>query len=755
MDARPPTESREETTRLLLERTRAGLWVTLACVLLFALGDLDVSRSVLPRLYAFKGGVVALIVAGLFILGRTTQRWVALTAAFLTVNGTYAAIAATDVMAGHLETTPLLAVACGMAAAALLPWGLWPQLATAAFMCAGNLWTLRLTGRPLADLADPATSVTGALGVSVYAAYEFARYRNERQRAEVALGERAQIESFRGEVRLSTTGTLALDDRLRACSEAIVERLDAAFARIWILDADAGVLELRASSGLYTHIDGAHSRVPLGQRKIGRIAEEQRPHVTNAVTEDEQVDREWARREGMVSFAGYPLVAQDRVLGVVAMFARHPLTDATREALASVAEEIAFSIERSHAEEALAYWQTQLEDEAEISAALARIGQEMISSLDTPVLLDRLCQVTAEVLTCDYSATLLWHAEGDEYALVASHGLDAAELRGPVGRPVPRETASALFSGTEPDDVAAGGTALPGGRQLCIALRRGKDMIGVLHAGWRDGREVITAQRRRIAEGLARAASMALANARLFEELERASRLKSEFLSTMSHELRTPLNVILGYTEMARDPGADGERDGFLERIETAGRDLLELIDDTLEIGRIEAGRADVQLETVSLDGFWAELGRVCAKLPRRHEVALTWELAPAVVLVTDPRKLAIVVRNLVGNALKFTERGEVRAGVRATHEAVVLEVQDTGVGIRPEDREVIFEMFRQADGSETRRFGGTGLGLYIVRRFVQQIGGSVSLDSEPGRGSVFRVTLPLERAVRPVSDAA
>src|SRR5258706_2057267 len=120
MDVRSPIEPRDETTRLLIERTRAGLWVALACVLLFALGDFDVSRSVLPRLYAFKVGVVALIVAGLVILRPTTRRWVALIAALLTVNGTYAAIAATDVMAGHLETTPLLAVACGMAAAALL-----------------------------------------------------------------------------------------------------------------------------------------------------------------------------------------------------------------------------------------------------------------------------------------------------------------------------------------------------------------------------------------------------------------------------------------------------------------------------------------------------------------------------------------------------------------------------------------------------------------------------------------------------------
>jgi len=110
---------------------------------------------------------------------------------------------------------------------------------------------------------------------------------------------------------------------------------------------------------------------------------------------------------------------------------------------------------------------------------------------------------------------------------------------------------------------------------------------------------------------------------------------------------------------------------------------------------------------------------------------------------VTDPRKLLVVVRNLVGNALKFTERGSVRAEVRLEADTVILRVADTGIGIRREDQETIFDMFRQADGSDTRRFGGSGLGLYIVRRFVQQLGGTIALESAPGQGSVFTVALP------------
>ena len=216
-------------------------------------------------------------------------------------------------------------------------------------------------------------------------------------------------------------------------------------------------------------------------------------------------------------------------------------------------------------------------------------------------------------------------------------------------------------------------------------------------------------------------------------------------MATMSHELRTPLNVILGYAEMARDPAlAGGEWRQCVDRIDHAGRDLLGLVEETLEIGRIEAGRDEVAIATVDLPGLWRELGAGCAELPRTGAVALEWEHAvPDVVVQTDPRKLAVVVRNLVGNALKFTAEGRVRVQASLAGDEIALEVADTGIGIRPEDRDSIFEMFRQGDGSDSRRFGGTGLGLYIARRFVEQLGGRIALDSVPGRGSVFTVHLP------------
>jgi signal transduction histidine kinase len=441
---------------------------------------------------------------------------------------------------------------------------------------------------------------------------------------------------------------------------------------------------------------------------------------------------------------------------VVVVCTRQPVAGPVLEALAPVADAVGGSIERARAETALACSQAKLEEEARIAAALARVAEEMFSSLDTPVILERLCQLTANVLGCDYSTTLLWRSEADAYAPVAFHGLTAGELAIAETTAVPRENLGALFSGPLGGDEVVEVPVGAGGRHVCIALRQGKDVVGVQVAGWRSAAEGVTARCRRIAHGIARVASMALANAHLVEELERVSRLKSEFVSTMSHELRTPLNVILGYAEMAQDPGGGVERERCLGRIETAGRELLELIESTLEIGRIEAGRATAELEPVALVPFCADLGRSCANLPRSAAVAFEWtEGVPDALVVTDPRKLAIVVRNLVGNALKFTAEGSVRVAVCREDGELVLRVADTGIGIRAEDQEAIFEMFRQADGSDSRRYGGTGLGLYIVRRFVQQLGGRVALQSAPGQGSVFTVAVPWRASVARAVDAA
>ena len=277
-------------------------------------------------------------------------------------------------------------------------------------------------------------------------------------------------------------------------------------------------------------------------------------------------------------------------------------------------------------------------------------------------------------------------------------------------------------------------------RLLLVAMRHGGEVVGIVAFVRKDDVPFLDAERR-LAHGLSDEAAVALRTAHLIADLRAVSQLKSEFVSTMSHELRTPLNVILGYAEMVKDRRFEEEgRLDAADRIEKAARDLLELIENTLQVGRFEAGRAELQFERVALGPLWEELGERCRGFSRRSDVRLEWLPAPPGVpeINTDPRKIAIVVRNLVGNALKFTERGWVRAELRCEDDAVVIRVSDTGIGIQPEEQQTIFEMFRQADQSDTRLYGGIGLGLYIVRRAVEQLGGKVGVESMPGRGSTF-----------------
>jgi PAS domain S-box-containing protein len=176
----------------------------------------------------------------------------------------------------------------------------------------------------------------------------------ERKRAARLLEERARLSALGADIGLALTRSTSLREMLQLCSQTIVSHLDAAFARIWTLNAEEDVLELQASAGLYTHIDGAHARVPVGKFKIGLIAQECRPHLTNDVMTDARVsNREWARQQGMISFAGYPLIVDEKLVGVVALFSRHTLADDTLQALASVANSIALGLQRKRNEAAL------------------------------------------------------------------------------------------------------------------------------------------------------------------------------------------------------------------------------------------------------------------------------------------------------------------------------------------------------------------------------------------------------------------
>lgn len=233
-------------------------------------------------------------------------------------------------------------------------------------------------------------------------------------------------------------------------------------------------------------------------------------------------------------------------------------------------------------------------------------------------------------------------------------------------------------------------------------------------------------------------------------ELEQASRYKSDFLANMSHELRTPLNSSLILARLLADNAEENltpEQVKYAQTIQSSGNDLLNLINDILDLSKIEAGHVDIKPEPVSIERLANNVGQIFDPMARERGLRFAVEIAPGLEpgMETDPQRLEQVLKNLIANAIKFTEKGEVTLAVRpAEDERIAFAVTDTGIGISPEQQGRIFEAFHQADGTISRRYGGTGLGLSISRELVRLLGGEIRLQSTPGKGSTFTVVLPL-----------
>jgi signal transduction histidine kinase len=229
------------------------------------------------------------------------------------------------------------------------------------------------------------------------------------------------------------------------------------------------------------------------------------------------------------------------------------------------------------------------------------------------------------------------------------------------------------------------------------------------------------------------------------EQAESGNRLKSDFLSLVSHELRTPLVSIIGYNDLLLD-GVAGrlteEQVDALKKIGNNSKKLLELINAILKFNRLEA--ESVELKEVSVSDLIREVEVETKSLQEQSGLNFVWKVEPELpTLQTDPGKLKVVLKNLVSNALKFTEKGSVAVDAHAKDNGVEIDVVDTGIGIPPESLPIIFEPFRQIESPLTRQHGGIGLGLYIVKRLLEILGGTIKVESEVGRGSIFRVWIP------------
>jgi signal transduction histidine kinase len=399
----------------------------------------------------------------------------------------------------------------------------------------------------------------------------------------------------------------------------------------------------------------------------------------------------------------------------------------------------------------------RLEEEAAIASALLRAAQALITSLHPPELLERLNGIVREALDCDWSVTLLHDSQRDVYRVAAVAGIEAAIVEDLRAVEFPADSAPLFSAVTQQGLVAVEDQTSPLFSPdlmaqwrftsfLCASLERAGVSVGLLAAGFNQREGPFSPREVRLFRSIAQQAAIALENARLVEGLRAASRLKSEFIGTMSHELRSPLNVVIGYVDLLLE-GDMGELNEevqqTLERVRQHALQLLDLIQETLDVNRLEAGMLPLDLETFTLHEFVQELRSSIPSDWQKPQVALQWEMEPVPILIrSDRAKLKKVLRNLVHNALKFTDCGAVIVKVSRHDGWVDFAVQDTGMGISPEALPIIFEMFRQIDGSTTRRHGGVGLGLYIVKQLVRGLGGEIDVTSSVGAGSVFHVRL-------------
>ena len=503
---------------------------------------------------------------------------------------------------------------------------------------------------------------------------------------------------------------------------------------------------------------------------VGRSAMECRAvHIPDVLADPEYHWPEAQRAGGYRTGLGVPLLKEGKPIGIIVLsrYAVRPFTEKQVHRLTTFADQACIAIENVRLFTEL---QTLTQERARSIEGLRALGetiQAVKSSLELGEVLTTIAEQAAKL--CEADAGLITRYVESEGTFRPTAGWNTSQQliqAIQAGPPVWGQGATGKSAATGqpvqiPDILAESAypfremLAREGYRAiLSIPMIRDRTLLGTLAVG-RKAPGPFSERHVELLSTFANQTIVAIEHAQLFQQLqakagqlEEASHHKSRFLANMSHELRTPLNAILGYTELVLDDiygeVPDRIRD-VLTRVEKSGRHLLSLINDVLDLSKIEAGQLALSLADFSMKDVVQAVFTAVESLAAEKKITLTAAVPPGLPSGrADERRITQVLLNLVGNAIKFTEVGEVRVEVSANDGSFRVAVSDTGPGVPTTDREKIFEAFRQADSSIARKKGGTGLGLSIARRIVELHGGRIWVESGAGKGSTFCFTFPV-----------
>jgi len=475
-----------------------------------------------------------------------------------------------------------------------------------------------------------------------------------------------------------------------------------------------------------------------------------------------------ADHEGVRTLLVVPMLKENELLGAITILRQEvrPFTDKQIDLVTNFAKQAVIAIENVRLLNELRARTTELAQSVEELRALGEVSQAVNSTLDLETVLNTIVSKATQLADTEAGAIYVYDQVSKEFRLRATYGMSDELLTAMQDQHAPLSRAVGVLTAKGEPQQVPDMRAVPADPVNEIIMRAGYRARLLIPLMAPDGAIGALVVRRRepgefpkntidVLQTFAAQSVLAIQNARLFSEigdksrqLEVASQHKSQFLANMSHELRTPLNAILGYTELILDSiygDVPDKARATLERIQANGKHLLGLINDVLDLSKIEAGQLTLALADYSIKDVVHNVYGAVESLATSKDLALKVELPKELPQAHgDERRLTQVLLNLVGNAIKFTDIGEVAIRTSVANGSFTVAVRDTGPGIAEQDQAKIFEEFQQADSSSTKQKGGTGLGLAIAKRIIEMHGGRLWVESKVGEGATFSFTIPV-----------